>query len=178
MSSSYCHNTIHKALENSLMCLCIRWLKDLESEWAQPGSLLQLGSGSVASNSLEEGTSWGNSSLQFQTCKRGIMAIHVYQLSAAIISTYFLLVKVSHVVGNTRAPFILQIWTSESRIQVCDQQLNLHFDCMSIMFRAQSLSFVWPFATPWTVACQTPLSMGFSRQAYWSGLPFSFPVTV
>ena len=27
-------------------------------------------------------------------------------------------------------------------------------------------------ATPWTVACQTPLSMGFSRQKYWSGLPF------
>ena len=27
------------------------------------------------------------------------------------------------------------------------------------------------FATPWTVAHQTPLSMGFSRQEYWSGLP-------
>ena len=26
-------------------------------------------------------------------------------------------------------------------------------------------------ATPWTVSCQTPLSMGFSRQEYWSGLP-------
>ena len=28
------------------------------------------------------------------------------------------------------------------------------------------------FATLWTVACQTPLSMGFSRQEYWSGLPY------
>ena len=27
------------------------------------------------------------------------------------------------------------------------------------------------FATPWTVAHQAPLSMGFSRQEYWSGLP-------
>ena len=27
------------------------------------------------------------------------------------------------------------------------------------------------FVTPWTVACQAPLSMGFSRQEYWSGLP-------
>ena len=27
-------------------------------------------------------------------------------------------------------------------------------------------------ATPWTVACQAPLSIGFSRQDYWSGLPF------
>ena len=30
-------------------------------------------------------------------------------------------------------------------------------------------------ATPWAVACQAPLSMGFSRQEYWSGLPFPSP---
>ena len=30
-------------------------------------------------------------------------------------------------------------------------------------------------ATPWTVAHQAPLSMGFSRQEYWSGLPFTSP---
>ena len=30
---------------------------------------------------------------------------------------------------------------------------------------------VWLFATPWTVGSQDPLSMGFSRQGYWSGLP-------
>ena len=29
--------------------------------------------------------------------------------------------------------------------------------------------------TPWTVACQAPLSMGFPRQEYWSGLPFASP---
>ena len=29
--------------------------------------------------------------------------------------------------------------------------------------------------TPWAVACQAPLSMGFSRQEYWSGLPFPPP---
>ena len=32
-------------------------------------------------------------------------------------------------------------------------------------------SHVWLFATPWTVAYQAFLSMGFSRQGYWSGLP-------
>ena len=32
-------------------------------------------------------------------------------------------------------------------------------------------SHVQLFVTPWTVACQAPLSMGFSRQEYWSGLP-------
>ena len=31
-------------------------------------------------------------------------------------------------------------------------------------------SCVWLFVTPWTVACQAPLSMGFSRHEYWSGL--------
>ena len=31
------------------------------------------------------------------------------------------------------------------------------------------------FATPWTVALQAPLSMKFSRQEYWSGLPFPSP---
>ena len=37
---------------------------------------------------------------------------------------------------------------------------------------AQSFSHVWLFATLWTVARQAPLSRGFSRQEYWSGLPF------
>ena len=37
------------------------------------------------------------------------------------------------------------------------------------------LSHVRLFATPWTVAPQAPLSMGFSRQEYWSGLPFPSP---
>ena len=32
-----------------------------------------------------------------------------------------------------------------------------------------------PFVTPWTVARQAPLSMGFSRQGYWRGLPFPPP---
>ena len=36
----------------------------------------------------------------------------------------------------------------------------------------QSLSLVWLFMTPWTAAHQAPLSKGFPRQEYWSGLPF------
>ena len=43
--------------------------------------------------------------------------------------------------------------------------------CVSV--RVRMLSCVQPFATPWTVARQAPLSMGFSRQEYWSGFPFS-----
>ena len=37
------------------------------------------------------------------------------------------------------------------------------------------LSQVWLFATPWIIAHQAPLSMKYSRQEYWSGLPFSSP---
>ena len=37
------------------------------------------------------------------------------------------------------------------------------------------LCHVWLFAIPWTVDHQVPLSMGFSRQEYWSGLPCSSP---
>ena len=33
------------------------------------------------------------------------------------------------------------------------------------------LSHVWLFVTPWTVVCQAPLSIGFSTQKYWNGLP-------
>ena len=39
----------------------------------------------------------------------------------------------------------------------------------------KSLSHVRLFATPWTVAYQAPQSVGFSRQEYWSGLPFPSP---
>ena len=37
---------------------------------------------------------------------------------------------------------------------------------------AQSLSHIQLFVTPWTAACQAPLTMEFSRQAYWNMLPF------
>ena len=41
--------------------------------------------------------------------------------------------------------------------------------------KVKSLSRVRLFVTPWTVAYQAPPSMGFSRQEYWSGLPFPSP---
>ena len=41
--------------------------------------------------------------------------------------------------------------------------------------KVKLLSRVRLFETPWTVAYQASLSMGFSRQEYWSGLPFPSP---
>ena len=46
----------------------------------------------------------------------------------------------------------------------------LQHACMGSCF-----SCVWFFATLWTVACQAPLSMAFSRQEYWRGLPWPLP---
>ena len=47
-------------------------------------------------------------------------------------------------------------------------------DCKSTL-HAKSLHHFQLFVTLWTVVCQAPLSMGFSRQEYWSGLPLPPP---
>ena len=44
-----------------------------------------------------------------------------------------------------------------------------------LWFVVQLLSPIWLFSTPKAVTCQAPLSMGFPRQEYWSGLPFPSP---
>ena len=45
----------------------------------------------------------------------------------------------------------------------------------NVKVKVKSLNRVRLFATPWTVAYQDPLSMGFSGQGCWSGLPFPSP---
>ena len=42
--------------------------------------------------------------------------------------------------------------------------------------KGKSFSHAWLLVTPWTAAFQAPPSMGFSRQEYWSGLPFPSPM--
>ena len=44
-----------------------------------------------------------------------------------------------------------------------------------VAMKVKSLSHVRLFATPWTIAYQAHLSMEFSREEYWSGLPFPSP---
>ena len=46
---------------------------------------------------------------------------------------------------------------------------------MYIKGLVKSLSHVRLFVTPWTVDCQAPPSMGFSKQEYWNRLPFPSP---
>ena len=53
-----------------------------------------------------------------------------------------------------------------------DNKSQCIIQCMCVCVCAHSFSHVWLFVTPWTVAHQASPSMGFSRQEYWSGLPF------
>ena len=47
--------------------------------------------------------------------------------------------------------------------------------CVCVHVCTRALSHVWLFAAPWTITLQAPLSMGFFRQEYYSGLPFPTP---
>ena len=51
----------------------------------------------------------------------------------------------------------------------------LAFGPSTLCMRAKSLQSCPTFVTPWTVALQAPLSLGFSRQEHWSGLPCPLP---
>ena len=54
--------------------------------------------------------------------------------------------------------------------------IHLLIDILVVsMCMLSHFSCVWLFATLWTVAHQAPPSMGFSKQEYWSGLPFPSP---
>ena len=53
-----------------------------------------------------------------------------------------------------------QFWTPQSTACTC---------------LCSATSCVWLFAIPWIIALEAPLSMGFSRQEYWGGLPFLPP---
>ena len=55
------------------------------------------------------------------------------------------------------------------------QDLQRELKLYELYWKCESLSRVWLFATPWTVACQALLSMKFFRQEYWSGQPFPSP---
>ena len=61
------------------------------------------------------------------------------------------------------------------RIPCAIQWVLVGASVLYIVVKVKLLSCVCLFATPWTVAYHTPPSVGFSRQEYWSGLPFPYP---
>ena len=68
-------------------------------------------------------------------------------------------------------------WVPRARKVTAFISLFVHFHAFFswVKVKVKLLSRVRPFATPWTVAYQAPLSVEFSRQEYWSGLPFPSP---
>ena len=54
---------------------------------------------------------------------------------------------------------------------------HTHIYIHTHIYTPSRLSHVWLFVTSWTEAHQTPLSMGFSWQEYWSGLPYTYTHT-
>ena len=89
---------------------------------------------------------------------------------------------------------ISHIWiTSCGLLKLCSKVVFLFFVCLFVCFFCRIsvrclVSFlflsvcllchficVWLCVTLWSAACHAPLSMGFSRQEYWSGLPWSPP---
>ena len=73
--------------------------------------------------------------------------------------------------GNSpfgQGPFPFTWYLSVCVTSFPHKHTNLDSDGICV---CQSLSHIWLFVTPWSVAHKAPLAMGFSRQEYWSGLP-------
>ena len=73
--------------------------------------------------------------------------------------------------GRTSAPFIIFPPSAHLEINHCMLSNQSRNKCKCCQAMPSHFSHVWLCATPWTVACQAPLSIGFSRQEYWSGIP-------
>ena len=86
--------------------------------------------------------------------------------------SYLVLNKLRKVGGPFQTPSLLQSHNPPDSLQThYALQRAGELSIWSYMGVCCHFSHVRLFATPWTVACQAPLSMGFSRQEYWSGLP-------
>ena len=67
------------------------------------------------------------------------------------------------------------MYTDQVRLKVCNLQSSVLHPEKEVVIKEKNGVSVLLFETPWTVAYQAPLSMRFSRQQYWSGLPFPSP---
>ena len=74
---------------------------------------------------------------------------------------------------RSRALRVSFLLVHSSTLLPVSQNRSIHLFPITCAYVLSCFSCVWLFATLWTVAHQAPLSMGFSRQEYWSGLPCS-----
>ena len=76
-----------------------------------------------------------------------------------------------HRTGKGQLSFQSKRRAMPKNVQITAQLCSFH----TLASSSRVLSHIWLFATLWTIAHQTPLFVEFSRQEYWSGLPFSSP---
>ena len=74
------------------------------------------------------------------------------------------------------APPVQKTWDQFDSLTCCLQDKQVLLRCMLLLLLLSCFSCVQLCATPEMVAHQAPLSLGFSRQEYWSGLPFPSPM--
>ena len=99
----------------------------------------------------------GENNVQSPRCPSS--SFNISKLTAKLVSFIFLLTDFAlSTIPISWSKFHLVCQFIHKHVHVC---VLSHFSCVQLM------------ATLWTVACQTPLSMGFSGQEYWSGLPCS-----
>ena len=79
---------------------------------------------------------------------------------------------IHHLYSNIYSGDMLKYPLENNLQQNNENYTSVNFVVCIFFLKVKLLSRVRLFATPWTVAYQVPPSMGFSRQEYWSGLPF------
>ena len=133
--------------------------------------------------------SWNECSPQFTA-----LIISCTQHIVTLFSHVFYVACISHICNMSHAAAAAAAKSLQSCPTLCDpidgsppgspvpgilQARTLEWVAISFSnawVKVKSLSHVRLLATPWTVAYQAPLSMGFSRQGYWSGVPLPSPM--
>ena len=112
-----------------------------------------------------------------------LLNLTLTELTQKVYSSIYRLVQVTDFLNLSTFLFIYHVasWFFRSTKMRLNWFSNLsltveHLLCTThLVVVIWSLNCVWLLLTPWTVACQAPLSMGFPRQEYWNGLPFPSP---
>ena len=111
-----------------------------------------------------------------------IESVHLYQVYGPNTRTEFLLWFPSfpsnlliEIVDSQRSKTFLRKKMKNNIIKYFLNHTKAKLDFQGKNTHKSTKWSVQLFATPWTVACQAPLPMRFSRQEYWSGLPFPSP---
>ena len=92
------------------------------------------------------------------------IALTIWPFISKVMSLLFNMVYRFVIIFLPKSKNLLISWPQSLSAVILEPQKNKICHCQ-----------VQLFVNPWTVACQAPLSMGFFRQEYWSGLPFPSP---